>query len=81
MASIVRTKTGKKITLLNPAEKAKKYSKELKTNVARTNDGKYKLKNKKAVRLTKSQRAYRAGYLSARSDGAKVFNAKKKRRK
>ena len=81
MASIVCTKSGKKITLLNPTEKAKKYSKELKQNVARTNEGKFKLKNKKAVKLTKEQRAYRAGYLSARSDGAKVYNAKKKRRK
>jgi len=66
--------------LLNPAEKANKYCAELHYGVARTNDGKFKLDDKnKAIHLTEKQRAWRAGYLTARSDNAKCFNAKKKK--
>ena len=76
---LVNTKTGSNFTLLNPGGKGKKYSKELKTNTAYTNDGRVKKNNKgKTVSLTKQQRAYRAGYLQARVDAAKAYKAKNK---
>ena len=81
MAVTVKGKNGKRVVLLNPAERSEKFAKELKSNRKRTNDGSYKLdKNKKSIKLTKAERAYRAGYLAARNDGAKVYNAKRRRR-
>ena len=77
-----KTKTGH--VLLNPQEKRSKAFNELKTGVKRTNDGKFKLdEKKKAIRLTKEERAYRSGYIAAQNDSAKAYNAthgKKKRR-
>lgn len=76
MSVVVTSKNGKKVTLLNPSEKGKKFAKELKQGVKRTNSGKVKTdKNKKGIRLTKEERAYRAGYLTAQSDSAKCYNA------
>lgn len=60
MAVVIRRKSGKKFVLLNPAEKAKRYARQLKNDET----------------LTDSERAYRKGYLNSRSDSAKVFNAK-----
>ena len=67
--------------LLNPAEKGEKFAKELKNGFRFTNDGKVK-KNEsgKPIRLTKRQSAFRSGYLTARKDNAKCFNAKKKKK-
>lgn len=78
MATII-SKGGKKITLLNPSEKGRKYADELRNGVRQRNDGLLKVDSVfgKPVRLTKAQRAYRAGYLDARNDNAKCFNAKK----
>ncbi len=74
---LVNTKTGSNFTLLNPSGKGKKYSKELKTNKSYTNDGRVKLNDKgKPLSLTKQQRAFRAGYLQARTDAAKAYKAK-----
>lgn len=56
------TKNGNRITLLNPSEKGAKYAAELKFD-----------ENGEAKCLTPGQRAYRAGYLSARSDSAKAW--------
>ena len=75
----VLNESGKRVTLLNPAEKGAKFAKELKQGVKRTNRGGFKLKDGKAIKLTKSERAYRSGYLDARKDSSKVFKAKKKR--
>ena len=81
MAVTVKGKNGKNVTLLNPAERGEKFAKELKQNRKRTNAGSYKLdKDKKSIKLTKEERAYRAGYLDARSDGAKAYKAKKRGR-
>ena len=81
MAVTVKGRNGKNVVLLNPAEKGEKFAKELKQNRKRTNAGSFKLdKNKQSIKLTKAERAYRAGYLDARSDGAKVYKAKRKRR-
>ena len=82
MAVVVTNNNGKKVTLLNPSEKGKKYAKELKQNVKRTNSGQIKTdKNKKGIRLTKEERAYRSGYLTAQSDSAKCYNATRKGKK
>ena len=81
MAVVVKTKTGKKHTLLNPAEKGRKYAAEIRTGAALTNDGEFK-KNKDGSYkgLTKVQQAYRGGYLDARKDSARAYKAKKRKR-
>ena len=73
-------KRGKYITLLNPAEKGKKYATELKHNKHITNDGVIK-KNKKgqAKKLSDTQKAYRSGYLTARKDNAKCYKAQSRK--
>lgn len=65
----VRTKTG--IVLRNPAEKAKRYARQMKSGVIRETGRK----------LTKTDFAFRAGYLAARQDSADCFNATHHRRK
>lgn len=73
------TRKGKTITLLNPAEKGRKFAKELKQGLKRTNTGSFKLdKNKKGIRLNKEERAYRAGYLDSRKDSARCYKAKRR---
>ena len=77
MATTIKTKTGKSVTLLNPSEKGKKFAKELKCGFKMTNDMSLKLNsNKKGIKLTDEERAFRSGYLTAQSDNAKCFNAK-----
>lgn len=66
MSTQIKTKTGKKIVLLNPAEKAKRYARQMKKGVI-TETGK---------KLSKNDLAFRAGYLTARADNAKAFNSK-----
>lgn len=59
-----KTKNG--IILRNPAEKAKRYARQLKNNkVTETNKT-----------LSKEDRAYRGGYLDARKDNAMARNHK-----
>ena len=77
-----RSRTGKPVTLLNPAEKASKYADELRNGIRYTNDNRYKAdKNGVVMKVTKEGRAYRAGYLDARKDNANAYkaNLKKKR--
>ena len=77
-----RSRTGKPVTLLNPAEKASKYADELRNGIRYTNDKRSKV-NKKGVVMTVSKegRAYRSEYLDARKDNANEYkaNLKKKR--
>lgn len=74
---VANSMTGQSVTLLNPYGKGRKYALELKNNVAVTNDGVVKVdKKNKPKRLTKQQRAFRAGYLQARTDSAKAFKSK-----
>ena len=74
---LVDTKTGVQKTLLNPHGKGAKYARELKTNLAYTNDGQVKVDKKgNRTTLSKVQRSFRAGYLQAQRDNAKAFNAK-----
>lgn len=69
------TRRGKKITLLNPAEKAQKYADELRNNVALTNESNIKFdENGKPKKLTLAQRMFKIGYLQAREDSAKAYN-------
>lgn len=69
-------KNGKDVILLNPAEKGKKYAKELKDNIHLTNDYVVKKNDKgKAQKLSKTSRAYRAGYLASRKDSANAYKA------
>ena len=79
MARKIKTKRGKIITLLNPAEKSKKYAKELHTGKKYTNDGLVKKDDKgKVIKLGKKERAYRGGYLDARQDNAKIYKNKRR---
>ena len=69
-------KNGKDVILLNPAEKGKKYAKELKDNIHLTNDFAIKKDDHgKSIELTKSSRAYRAGYLASRKDSANAYKS------
>ena len=78
---VFERKDGKKVTLLNPSEKGAKFAKELKQGVNRTNSVQFKVdKNKKAIRLSDKERAYRSGYLDARKDSANCFKAKKRKK-
>ena len=80
MAVYVKNRRGKRITLLNPSEKSRKFAVELKHNVAITNDGiKKKTKTGKVKHLSDTQKAFRSGYLQARKDNAKAFIARKQR--
>ena len=84
MARKVKTKSGKLITLLNPAEKGEKYAVELKKGIKLTNDGEVKRdKTGKIIKLGKKERAYRGGYLDGRKDNANAYKSKrsKKRKK
>ena len=80
-----RAKLGTKIinsdgevkVLLTPAGRGAKYSAELKNRKRYTNSGSVKKDDKgKAMKLNCCQRAYRSGYLAARKDNAKAYNAK-----
>ena len=51
----------------NPAKRSKKYAQELHTG----------LENKTAVILQPNQKAFRAGYMTCRSDEAGMYNYKK----
>lgn len=66
MAKQIRTKSGQVITLLNPAERGRKYAKELHT-------GEDEFTHQK---LNQRQKAFRAGYMKARRDSARAFRSK-----
>ena len=81
MATVIKTKNGKKVTLLNPAEKAAKAAAELRVGVHGTNDQKIKRdKHGKPIPLTATEKAWRSGYLAARKDSAKCYKAKQKKK-
>lgn len=71
MAKIFNGKNGKKIVLRNPSEKAKRYARQLK----------HGLVQETGKKLSNTDRAWRLGYLTSRSDNAKAYNShlKKKR--
>ena len=66
MAKIINSKQGKKIVLRNPSEKAKRFARQLKSNkIQETGET-----------LSKTDRAFRIGYLTSRSDNAKAFKSR-----
>ena len=78
---IVKSKNGKEIRLLTPAEKGAKAAYELKKGVKFTNMGEPKLNpDGTPVKLNAVERAYRAAYLDARKDNAKAYNYNKKKK-
>ena len=72
---VTSPRTGKTVTLLDPAGKGAKYAHELKTKRRYTNEGRVKVNPNtgEVQKLTKAQRSYRAGYLDARKDNAKAW--------
>ena len=66
MAKIINTKNGKKVVLRTPAEKGKRYARQLKS-------GRIQETGKA---LTEKDRAFRIGYLTSRSDNAKAYKSK-----
>lgn len=65
MSRIYKTKNGKSIVLLNPAEKGKRYARQLKSGVIQET----------GVVLTPTGKSFRIGYLTARSDNAKAYKS------
>ena len=63
LATKVKTRTGKTIILRDPAEKAKRYTRQLNKGLV-TETGK---------KLSPTDKAFRIGYLAARNDSAKAF--------
>lgn len=62
-------KTGRKVVLLNPSERATGYARDLKTG-----------KNRRTGQpLTAAQAGFRMGVLNERNLQAKIYNKKKKR--
>lgn len=81
MATKIKRKNGKEVTLLNPSEKGSKFASELKRGFKLTNSGSFKLDNdKKGIRLNDKERAYRSGYLDARKDSANCWKSQKKKK-
>ena len=63
MATVITTKKGKKVVLLNPAERSKRYARELKNG--RKQDG---------TPLTEAEAGFRKGVMNERKTQAKIFN-------
>jgi len=67
-------------TFLNPAQKGLKYATELSLNTHLTNDWEVKQdKNGNELKLNDKARAYRSGYLDARTDNANCFKHNRKK--
>ncbi len=81
MAKTITTKKGRRVTLLNPNEKARKFADELGNGVHQTNDGHLKFgKDGSFSKLSDTQKAYRSGYLDARKDSARVYKYNKNKK-
>lgn len=63
MATLIKTKSGRKVVLLNPAERSKRYAREL-SNGRKQDDSP----------LTESEAAFRMGVLNERKTQAKIYN-------
>ena len=62
MAKIITGKNGKKIVLLNPSERAKRYSRELANG-----------KKQNGEKLTAAEAGFRMGVLDERKTQAKIY--------
>ncbi len=65
MSRIFQTKKGNTIVLLNPAEKGKRYARQLKSGMVQET----------GVVLTPCDKSFRIGYLTSRSDNAKAYKS------
>ncbi len=73
---------GNSSVVLTPNGKGAKYAAELKNGKRYTNVGKVKVDgNGEPMGLSKTQRAYRSGYLQARKDSSNAYKAKENNRK
>lgn len=82
MATIVRNRNGKQVVLLDPQEKRDKYFAELKAKTKMTANGVKKVDSKgKPMKLKEREIGYRLGYIAAQNESAKIYNAKKAKRK
>lgn len=63
MATLIKTKSGKKVVLLNPAERSKRYARELSNG-----------KKQNGSPLTATEAAFRMGVLNERKTQAKIYN-------
>lgn len=69
-ATVLQTERGKKVVLLTPSGKCKRYERELKSGVnSRTGEI-----------LSDGAKGYRMGYRAALGEQAKIYNKKKKNR-
>lgn len=76
MAVKVKNRRGRTVTLLNPAERGRKFADELGNGVKLTNNFMIKTTpTGSPIRLTDTEKAYRSGYLAARKDNAKAYKA------
>lgn len=66
MATLLRTRNGKTVVLLNPAERSKRYSRELANG--RKHNG---------IPLTSTEAAFRMGVLNERKMQSKIYNKQK----
>ncbi len=72
-------KKGRKGIWLSPSAKGGKYADELHLGFKKSNSGEVKVnKNGEPIALSKTQSAWRSGYLAARKDSASLYNYKKK---
>lgn len=68
-------------SFLNPAQRAKKFACQLKTNTLITNEGVVKKgPNGSIMQPSARGKSFMQGYLTARSDNSKAYNSKKKRK-
>lgn len=74
MATVVTTKKGKVVVLLNPAERSQKYARELREDRLWTND----MQHIKREGLTASEVGFRRGVLNERKKQAKIWKKKRK---
>lgn len=71
MAKVVLNSNGKRIVLRNPSELSVRYARQLKQNKV----------SETGKKLSKEDRAFRIGYLKAREDNNKAYNAKKSKKR
>ena len=82
MATIVRNRRGKQVTLLDPQEMLNKFFKELKCGQKLTANGKKKLDSKgKPMKLKEREIGFRVGFIASQNVSVKIYNAKKHKRK
>lgn len=63
MATLIEKENGKKVVLLNPAERSKRYARELSNG-----------KKHNGKPLTDTEAAFRMGVLNERNTQAKIYN-------